>query len=216
MAGKALVGISKQAPPDWHPPMQSPWSYGQMMLDENPGFKNSPAFKNGFEVHDAPQHRQKTPYGQERYSEWYEPGEKGGTKHDMLPNPGNPKRAVDEIYRPDVLSNPDMKKELILGEMLHGAAQDPQYAQFRNQFAQSFTPQEQQRQLHGMTDKQSDFYAYPGETQAQMMNRSGTDAYLRGSFMPHLDDPRWAQSYSPAQQAIVQQMQQYLKTGQHP
>lgn len=210
---KPLVDLSS-LPAGWHAPMNTPLSYGQMMLDEYPGFKNSPAFKNGFEVYDATQQRQQTPYGQQRYSEWYFPGEKGGDKHDMLPNPGNSKRAVDEVYNPNVLANPAMKKELILGEMLHGAAQDPQYAQMRQQFAQSFTPQERQRQQKNMTNPHSDFYAYPGETQDQMLNRSGTDAYLRGYFMPHLDDPGWTQSYSPAQQQLVQQMMQYLQTGQ--
>ncbi len=195
-------------------PVNTPWSYGQMMLDEYPGFKNSPAFKNGFEVRDATPERQQTEYGKSRYSEWYFPGEPGGKDEDMLPNPGNSKRAVLEIYNQKVLNDPDLKKELVLGEMLHGAKEDPYYASLRKQFADSFTPQEVERQTKNMSNEESDFYAYPGESRKQMLERSGIDAYLRGYFMPNVDDPGWVKAYSPKQKDIADKMMNYFKTGE--
>lgn len=181
------------------------------VMKEYPGFKNSPDFKNGVQVIDSTPDRQMTQYGQQRYSEYYAPGEKGGT--DQLNNPGDIKKAVLEIYNRDVIKNPEAKKELIMGELLHGAKQDPQYAKLRSEFAKHFTQDEVQAQIRNMKNPHSDFYSEtPGETPQQMMERSGIDAYIRGHFMKSQGD-EWTKGYSPKQKEIIQQLESYLKTG---
>jgi hypothetical protein len=151
----------------------SPQSYGRSLLEKFPGFKNSPTFQNGYAVYDATPERQNTQYGQQRYSEWFDPKNKGGS--DQLNNPaGNVNYPVDEIYKKDYINNPGLKQELSVGEMLHGMHNDSYYSQLRNNFSNSFTPEAQRRNNFIYNN-----WKNPNENFSQTMNRTILDSYLR-------------------------------------
>lgn len=195
--------------PYWHPPLHSPSSYGDMILNQYPGFKNSPVYKNGVEVYNATPERLNTNYGRERFSEFYFPGDAGGPNEDNLANPGNKNKAVLEIYNQDFANNPQLRKELTTGELLHGMAKDPYYAQLRNQFAQNFSPDANYKNQYVYNQ-----WKAPGETFDQTMNRTIIDSYLRAGILPHdANSEEWTSVYTPQQQQILGQIKQYLQTG---
>lgn len=170
-----------------------------------PGFKNSPAYQNGIQVIDSTPERQNTQYGQERVSEFYHPGEQGG--EDMLPNPGDPSKAVLEIYRKDELKDPNKKKALVIGEMLHGMRMDPKWNELRQEFNQNFSPDAQRK--NAFVNKQ---WAEQGESPEQTMDRTTLDAYIRAGFMPKdKDSPEWTSMYSKQQSATLSKMMDYLR-----
>lgn len=174
-----------------------------------PGFKNSPTYANGLQVIDSTPERQNTQYGQERVSEFYAPGEEGGGEgqNGMLINPGDKNKAVLEIYRKDELKDPAKKKSLIIGEMLHGMHDDPNWQQMRQEFAQNFTPDAQRKNMH--IHKQ---WGSEGETPEQTMDRTTLDAYIRAGFMPKdKDSPEWTSMYSKQQSATLSKMMDYLR-----
>lgn len=189
--------------------------YGAKILDRYPGFKK--AYPEGIEIRNASEDRMKQApqWTETRQSEFYHPGQMGGEQEDMLPNPTSGRRAFLEIYDPKIQSDPKAKKELIVGELLHGAKRDPVFKKLRDEFTNSFSPEAQSSIFVNMKDKTSDLYAYPGETYSQMMDRSGTDAYLRGHFMPR-NNGEWANQYSPTQKELVKKMEKYLKSGKEP
>jgi hypothetical protein len=175
------------------------------VFQEFPGFKNSPAYQNGLQVIDATPNRKGNEFGSQRVSEFYQPGEQGG--QDMLSNPGDPSKAVLEIYRKDELKDPGKKKALVVGEMLHGMTADPKWNELRQEFAQNFTPDAQRRNnyIYGQ-DKEE------GEKPEDVMNRSTLDAYIRAGFMPKdKDSPEWTSMYSPQQSATLSKMMDYLR-----
>lgn len=175
------------------------------VFSQFPGFKNSPQFQNGLQVIDAAPNRKGNEFGGQRVSEYYQPGEDGG--QDMLPNPGDKSRAVLEIYRKDELKDPAKKKALVIGEMLHGMRDDPQWQQMRQLFAQHFTPDAQRRNNFIYNNDKEE-----GEKPEDVMNRSTLDAYIRAGFMPKdKDSPEWTSMYSPQQSLILTQMMDYLR-----
>lgn len=190
--------------------------YSTKILNTYPGLKK--AYPHGITVIEASPARIKSApqWTTNRVSEFYGKGEKGGG--DMLPNPTNGSRPVLEIYHHDYTDKgkPGYKAELVLGEMLHGLKNDPHWQSLRHQFASNFSPQEVALQHKAMKQKTSDFYSeQPGETHAQMMERSGIDAYLRGTFMPKTDG-EWTKAYTPKQREIAAEMMNYLKAGDKP
>lgn len=180
------------------------------VFQQFPGFKNSPAYQNGIQVIDATPDRKGNEYGQQRVSEFYHPGEQGG--QDMLPNPGDPNRAVLEVYRKDELKDPNKKKALVVGEMLHGMSMDPQWNEMRKEFANQFTPNAQRRNNFIYSQDKEE-----GEQPEDVMNRSTLDAYIRAGFMPKdKDSPEWTSMYSPEQAKTLAKMKTYLRTGKKP
>lgn len=179
----------------------------QSVFQQFPRFKNSPTYQNGLQVIDATPNRKGNEFGGQRVSEFYQPGEQGG--QDMLPNPGDPNRAVLEVYRKDELKDPNKKKALVVGEMLHGMHDDPHWQQMRQEFAQQFTPDAQRRNNFIYSqDKEGN------EKPEEVMNRSTLDAYIRARFMPKdKDSPEWTSMYSPEQAKTLAKMKSYLRTG---
>ena len=187
---------------------------GEQILNEYPGMRKS--YPKGVQIIDASDARkaQAPQWTNVRQSEFYHPGEKGG--QDMLPNPGDKKKAVLEIYNKDYQKAGPARKELVVGELLHGLKNDPKYKQLRTDFANNFSPAEKLSQVKNMQNPNSDFYSEtPGETHGAMMERSGIDAYIRGSFMPSTGG-EWTSAYTPKQAQIVDQIHQYLKTPDQP
>ncbi len=94
---------------------------------------------------------------------------------------------------------------------MHGMAADPYWNGLRNQFMQSFTPQELKRQEQHKT-------WWDDVNKTKDRNGPTYDAYIRGVLA---NDGDWKQGqresggtmYSPKQMRILEQMQNYLKTG---
>lgn len=179
----------------------------QQIFQQYPGFKNSPAFKNGLQLLDATPERQNTPYGRQVASSYYPPGEPGGGNQAL--NPGDINKAVLEIYRKNERTNPTAKKELVIGEMLHGMKQDPNWQKLRKEFAQYFSPRAKAINAMMYNRDKSE-----GETPEQTMDRTHLDAYIRAGFMPKdKQSAEWTGGYTPQQSLIISKMAKYLKTG---
>lgn len=104
----------------------------------------------------------------------------------------------------------------IAGDMLHllggyhpdtGDVPDPKFRALKNEFAQSFTPHQHSTNLKAYEmDKAS--YGDVGNFD-QWLDRSRTDAYIRGHLFPDKAD-NWRGFYTPSQIKILERMRNYL------
>lgn len=132
-----------------------------------------------------------------------------------FPRPsGTSGKTVLEIYDPSLARNPQELKTAIYGDLLHGMSKNPYWKGLRDQFMQNFTPEELKRQQQGKTwwDDVNSSKEKFGPTY---------DAYLRG-WLVNEGNGRQGQSrsgntmYSPKQLQILQQMQNFLSSGEVP
>jgi hypothetical protein len=134
-----------------------------------------------------------------------------GTKDFPSPAPG---KNVIEIYSDDLKKNPELLKKAVYGDLMHGMSSDPYWKNLRDQFMQSFTPQELERQKQNKTwwddvNKSTDRF---GPTY---------DAYIRG-YLANEGNGHQGQKdsghtmYSVKQIQILRKMQDYLDTGESP
>ena len=115
------------------------------------------------------------------------------------------------------------KQQLIGGEMLHilGAKNprteepfDPGWYAQKQAFLNTMTPQQ-------LTTDRFAYGARPPEdkrTFADWMDNSREDAYLRAGLFPMQTgmDPAWLETFTPEQRALLDSMQQYLRTPNAP
>lgn len=95
--------------------------------------------------------------GSDRQLEYFPPNEPGETRFPH-PSPGN---TVLEIYDKKLKSNPDLLEKAILGDLLHGMKNDPQYGKMRDEFKNNFTPQAlamEKRNGNDLSDSRIDEY----------------------------------------------------------
>lgn len=134
-----------------------------------------------------------------------------------------------EIYDKNIYNDPNALKTAIYLDMIHGMKKDPEFYKLRQQFNQSWTPQE----LEFIKSKYNK-EANEGESFAQYVDRTVLDGYLRGGLNP-MDDQslqngkykdEYAQlfrgqiqengkpidPYSKTQRDIIKKMQEYLKS----
>lgn len=179
------------------------------VLSEYPGF--SKTFNTGnTSVVFAQGDRAKRGLKERGGLEFWFPHDKGNSD---FPSP-SPGKNVLEIYSDDLRNNPTALKQAIYGDLMHGMTHDPYWNGLRTQFMQNFTPQELRRQaqhktwwddVNGSKDRNSPTY----------------DAYLRG-WITNEGEGREGQKksndtmYSPKQIQLLQQMENYLKTGNNP
>ena len=71
-----------------------------------------------------------------------------GDKDFPHPRPG---KNVLEIYSSDLKNNPTALKQAVYGDLMHGMSSDPYWKGLRDEFMQSFTPQELKRQEQRQT-----------------------------------------------------------------
>ena len=133
----------------------------------------------------------------------YWPVEEEGLKDYPHPAPG---KIALEIFQAQLMQNPEILKRALRGDLMHGMMADTYYKGLHDQFRNNYTP----------------------ETLAfeQKANRQGWrpnavhDMYIRGYLNPDERDEfrkHQAQSgnvYSPRQLEILNEMEQYIKTGQ--
>ena len=179
----------------------------QQVLDENPGLaKNfnsnntSLVFANG----DRAQRGSKERGGLEFW-----PPDEAGTNDFPHPSPG---KNVLEIYSDELKNNPSALKQAVYGDLMHGMPSDPYWKGLRNEFMQSFTPQEIQRQ-----DQHRTWWEDVNGDRNERGNPT-YDAYIRG-WIANEGEGKKGQAesgntmYSPRQIQILRKMEDYLKTG---
>jgi hypothetical protein len=196
-----------------------PDDIGASVLAEYPGLRNSPEFKNGYQVRIADPNRvaEKNQKYPKRGAEYFARGEKGGI--DQLVNPGDPNKAVLEIYDTGGTSDPNKIKGMALGEAIHGAKQDPAFSKLRDEFYGAFSPDFVHKFQKLYTEGKlsgGDMGGSPGQSFGEMMDQSGTDAFIRAHFMksdPNYPSKEWLSKLNPRQQEILGRMESYLKTG---
>lgn len=119
------------------------------------------------------------------------------------PKPGNP---YIEIFNKGLQG--DALQSAIFGDMLHYAPTiSPQFAQSRQQFQNSLTPQQ--------IDFHKRRYSESGDPRPfdQWMNQSGLDAHIRGYLAPDsADEWRRGKAYTPEQIKILEAMKTYLSS----
>jgi len=138
----------------------------------------------------------------------YWPEDESGVGEYTHPSPG---KRVIEIFSQALRENPEELKRAIYGDLMHGMASDPTWKSMRDEFKNNFTAEEQQR----IKKRQSWWEDAKGGNEM-----ATTDAYIRGA----LNDPSAQKGqqesggtmYSPKQVQILQDMQDYLKTGKQP
>lgn len=146
--------------------------------------------------------------------EFWPPSETGTAQ---FPRPANAAgKSVLEIYSPQLAANPGQLRDAIYGDLLHGMTSNPYWRGLRAQFMQNFTPEELKRQGERQTwwdDVNHSKGAPFGPTY---------DAYFRGWLTPGSQEHASALQgqkqygntmYSPKQLEILQEMQNYLRTG---
>lgn len=135
--------------------------------------------------------------GQAPMLEYWPPDESGAPEFPH-PAPGN---TVIELYDQRLKKDPQLLQGAIMGDLLHGMRNDPNFEQMRQQFKQNFTPQSL-----AMEKRQG----------RNEINDSRLDEYIRGYLNP-LDTAEFMNDYkagkpvySPKQIEILKSMQQYL------
>lgn len=132
-----------------------------------------------------------------------------GTADFPSPAPG---KNVLEIYSDELKKNPKALKLAIYGDLMHGMSNDPYWKGLREQFMQSFTPQELKRQAQHQT------WWNDVNGSKEPLGAPTYDAYIRG-WIANEGEGKKGQAesgntmYSPKQIHILQQMQDYLRTG---
>jgi hypothetical protein len=139
--------------------------------------------------------------GSDRQLEFWPPTEEGSPG---FPRPGEQGKYVLEIYNPELMKNPEALKQAIYGDLLHGMTKDPYWAGLRKQFGENWNPQ--------IAAFNQQLLKRPGWN-----NDSILDMYIRGRLASGQGD-EWKENsrYSPAQLQILDQMKNYLSTGQVP
>ena len=139
--------------------------------------------------------------------EFWSPNE-SGTPDYPSPAPG---KNVLEIYSNDLKNNPTALKQAVYGDLMHGMASDPYWKGLRDQFMESFTPEEINRQQKGKT--------WWDDVNGSKQRFGPTyDAYIRG-WIANEGEGHQGQAesgntmYSPRQLQVLQEMQNYLTTG---
>ena len=175
------------------------------VLKENVGLANTHSPENTMVMFASPERIKSVPSS---YMLEYWPQYETGT--DQLPHP-NPGKTVLEIFDEKLKNNPELLKQAIYGDLIHGMKNDPNYAVMREQFKNSYTPQELER----IKSKQSWWEDANGDNPNDV---SIHDAYIRG-FLNEQDVAMSGQKhyggtmYSPQQLKILDQMRQYIKYG---
>ena len=144
--------------------------------------------------------------------EFWRPGDEGGPD---FPRPkGYDDKTILEIYDPQLQTNPARLRDAIYGDLLHGMSADPYYNSLRDQFKDSFTPQELKR----ISSKQSWWDDANGAGVGKLPT---IDAYIRGWLSPGEHDSATqgqkeskGTMYSPKQIEILEKMAHYIKTGE--
>lgn len=177
----------------------------QQVLDENPGFAKVYNANNTSVVF-ATGERAKRGAKERGELEFWPPTEEGDEDY---PHP-SPGKNVLEVYTDELKNNPVVLKNALAGDLTHGMSQDPYWKGLRDDFMQSFTPQEIKRQEQGKT--------YFEDTNDPKRERGDTnyDAYIMGWF--NYDGKQGQKEsgntmYSPKQIKLLEKMQDYLKTG---
>ena len=120
-----------------------------------------------------------------------------------LPHPTRGGKNVLEIYSGE-LRDPEKLRPMIMGDLLHGMKNDPEFAKLREEFSQHYSKKAQQ--LIEKRKGQGDFYS----------SDSTVDAFIRGGIVPYKGG-NWIQKdetlYSPKQKEILGVIHRYLKTG---
>lgn len=134
-----------------------------------------------------------------------------GTSDFPSPMPG---KNVLEIYSKNLKNNPKALQSAVYGDLMHGMSNDPYWIGLRNQFMQSFTPQEIKRQEQHKT-------WWDDVNGSKDRNDPTYDAYIRGWIADEGEGKKGQTEsghtmYSPKQIQILQKMQDYLKTGNAP
>lgn len=194
------------------------------MLQEHPGLQ-SVYNSNNTNVSLANQDRLnklKAVGGENRQMETWFPDDEGDKS---LPHP-TPGKFNFEYYNPKVFNNDDLLKHSMYLDALHGMKQDPKFKAMRDEFAANYKPEELKHlQEKFKTEKE------PNETFDKYLDRTATDAYLRGGLNQMNDEQlkqypdEYAQLYrgkvkengkpldvySPKQKEVIGKMQSYLK-----
>lgn len=118
-----------------------------------------------------------------------------------FPHPTEGKHNVMEIYNQE-LKNPDVLKPMLLGDMLHGMVQDPEFAKMREAFKANFSP----KAIELITkNRGNNDFLNPNTT---------VDAFIRGGLVPYKNG-NWLEQdpslYSLEQLKILDNMKKYLR-----
>ena len=202
-ADKLMGGKSQSTAPKTTNPVL------QRVLKENPGLAKNFNEDNTSVVYANPE-RSKRGIKERGGLEFWSP-EDSGDKDFPHPSPG---KNVLEIYSNELKNNPKALKQAVYGDLMHGMSRDPYWNNLRSEFMQNFTPQELKRQEKHQT-------WWDDVNGSKDRNGPTYDAYIRG-WIANEGEGRSGQvksgntMYSPRQIQILQQMQDYLKTGKEP
>jgi hypothetical protein len=188
----------------------------QKVIAANPAFK---AIPNPMVMYASPERTaaqtkmmQEGGYGDGPGHLEYWPREETGTPDH--PHPTGGQNTVLEIFSDELKNNPELLERAIRGDMLHGMKADPHFNGLREQFKAAYTP-ETIEWLKSKATAGGD--AAGGET-----SDATHDAFHRGWINPD-DRDEWRQHhqatgtlYSPEQLKVLEQMDNYIKTGSAP
>jgi hypothetical protein len=203
---KVSLAQVKQQAAKLNPQGQQGSSTLQQVLKENPGLAKTFNGNNTSVVFADPA-RSKRGLKERGGLEFWSANDKG-TPDFPSPAPG---KNVLEIYSDDLKKNPKALKLAIYGDLMHGMSNDPYWKGLRTQFMQSFTPQEIKRQEEHKT-------WWEDVNGSKDRNGPTYDAYLRG-WIANEGEGKQGQKesgntmYSPKQIKLLEQMEEYLKTG---
>ena len=188
---------------------QGPSQVLQEVLDRYPGLAKTFNKDNTTVVFADPKRSQRGL--KERGGLEYWSSDDPGTKDFPHPEPG---KNVLEIYSGDLKKNPQLLKQAVYGDLMHGMSKDPHWKDLRDEFMKSFTPQELERQKQGKT-------WWDDVNKSKDKNGPTYDAYIRG-YLANEGNGHEGQKqsgntmYSPKQIQILKKMHDYLKTGEAP
>ena len=191
------------------PEEETPNPVLQQVLGENLGLAKN-FNKDNTKVVFADPNRSKQGLKERGGLEFWNPDEEG-TKEFPHPSPG---KSVLEIYDDELKSDPKKLKQAIYGDLMHGMSRDPYWKGLRDQFMQSFTPQEIKRQ-----DQHKTWWEDVNGDRNEKGNPT-YDAYIRGWIGDEGEGKSKGQKesgntmYSQKQLQLLQKMQDYLKKGE--
>jgi hypothetical protein len=155
-----------------------------------------------------------TPNGpnDDRQLEFYQPWEKEN------PNPG---KITTELYNKN-LKGQDLT-ETVAGDMLHhlgttnpttGQPVDPKWMDMKQRLIAAMGPDQTQMDKQAYEQEKSN-PSYETGPYDDWMKNNRADAYIRGAIFPK-QNPEWQQegTYTPAMQAVTNEMRTYLTKGQ--
>jgi len=198
------------------------------VMKENPGLSKVIDEKNANVVVADPKRLKKLQEigGGDRYMETWHPDDPGD---ENFPHP-KPGTVAFEIYKKEMVKDPKLLKEAIRMDALHMMPNDPKWKEMRQEFTNNFKPEE----MEWIEKNKYPNEKNPDESLTSYMDRTQTDAYLRGGLnrLPDkaiqsdfLDEyaqnyrgirkddngkPVKYDPYSPKQREIINQMNDYL------